>query len=63
MTPIKIAALTMHSFILRNLHLNDLKIARTYAQLLSRSCNTCNMHPKYILDSASEFNGCNIGGR
>ena len=35
--------------------------ARTYAQLLSRSCNTCNKDLKYILDSVSKFNGCYIG--
>ena len=62
-TPTKSAALTLHIFILRNLHSMTVIIARTYAQLLSWSCNTRNKFLKHILDSVSEFNGYYIGGK
>ena len=57
MTPIEIAALTF-----RTLCEICTKLARTYAQFLSRSCNTCNKYFKDILDSVSQFNGCYIVG-
>ena len=56
----KNAALTFHTLVLRNLHLDDLNITWAYAQFCLGYVLNATLYFKYILDSFSELNGYHV---